>query len=161
MSNFGNLMSEGFGQLASLKELYLEYCEKLELLPDSKSHSESFYFLFLMSEGFGQLSSLKELNLEECVTLVSLPESKSHSLKSFFLFLMSEGFGERWLDSACGRLRTAGQLGAEELHGCHQDGAASAEHHLRASASPGCEGSRPVWCKHGGPARRCCNSLLF
>ena len=46
VSNFGNLMSEGFGDLSNLETLNLVRCEKLELLPDSKSrHSESFYFL--------------------------------------------------------------------------------------------------------------------
>ena len=45
-SNFGNLMSEGFGDLSNLETLNLQECEKLELLPASKSrHSESFYFL--------------------------------------------------------------------------------------------------------------------
>ena len=39
-------MSKGFGDLSNLETLDLEECEKLELLPASKSrHSESFYFL--------------------------------------------------------------------------------------------------------------------
>ena len=42
-------MSEGFGDLSNLETLNLFHCEKLELLPASKSgHSESFYFLIFV-----------------------------------------------------------------------------------------------------------------
>ena len=43
---FSFLFSKGFGDLSNLETLNLVRCDKLELLPDSKSrHSESFYFL--------------------------------------------------------------------------------------------------------------------
>ena len=43
------VMSKGFGDLSNLETLHLEGCEKLELLPASKSrHSESFYFLIFV-----------------------------------------------------------------------------------------------------------------
>ena len=42
-------MSKGFGDLSNLETLNLLGCEKLELLPASKSrHSESFYFLIFV-----------------------------------------------------------------------------------------------------------------
>ena len=48
-SNFGNMMSEGVGDLSNLETLNLLGCVKLELLPASKSrHSESFYFLIFV-----------------------------------------------------------------------------------------------------------------
>ena len=36
ISNFGNLMSEGFGQLASLADLHMACCYKLESLPEGQ-----------------------------------------------------------------------------------------------------------------------------
>ena len=38
VSNFGNLMSEGFGMLTSLKRLNMEHCWALGSLPESESH---------------------------------------------------------------------------------------------------------------------------
>ena len=46
-------MSEGFGQLASLLTLNMEYCKQIQSLPESESHHSKNFFL--MSEGFGLL----------------------------------------------------------------------------------------------------------
>ena len=49
ISNFGNLISEGFGDLSNLETLNLRMCKKLELLPASKSRpSGSFNFLIFI-----------------------------------------------------------------------------------------------------------------
>ena len=73
-------MSEGFGHLRSLKDLNLQGCLSLKLLPDSESCClESFYFYFLMSEGFGQLASLKELDLR-CPAGRNLPAELKDNL---------------------------------------------------------------------------------
>ena len=53
-------LSEGFGQLESLRELNMANCKKLESLP----------------EGFGYLASLEDLNMQYCTSVVSpLPAS--------------------------------------------------------------------------------------
>ena len=67
ISNFGNMMSEGFGDLNSLQQLILAY-SGIEALPESKTCSCIFYFLISnfgnrMSEGFGQLASIQRLDL--------------------------------------------------------------------------------------------------
>ena len=95
-------MSKGFGMLANLKDLNMEFCEKLESLPESTSRLTSHFrisnFGILMSEGFGMLTSLKELWLGGCKALGSLPESEppltSYLVISNFGNLMSEGFGD-------------------------------------------------------------------
>ena len=86
ISNFGNLMSEGFGDLRSLTSLNLsssdrDYPMALKSLPDSKCFDFTCMisnFGNLISEGFGQLANLKSLDLWYCTSLRSLPESKSH-----------------------------------------------------------------------------------
>ena len=85
-------MSKGFGMLANLKDLEMQYCKKLESLPESTSQLTSHFcvsnFGNLMPEGFGQLAALQELDLGDCHTLKLLPASKSrHSTLFYFLIL--------------------------------------------------------------------------
>ena len=86
-------MSEGFGMLTNLKDLNLEFCKKLESLPESESRLTSHFLISnfgnLMSEGFGQLRSLTSLNLSGGrgyrMSLRSLPESEFPLTSLLFL----------------------------------------------------------------------------
>ena len=42
ISNFGNLMSEGFGHLASLEKLNMYTCRSIGTLPESESQFSKF-----------------------------------------------------------------------------------------------------------------------
>ena len=64
-SNFGNLMSKGFGNLAGLQKLNMENCRSLGSLPNSESrHSESFYFLIFDVQRLWAVAQLEEAQAE-------------------------------------------------------------------------------------------------
>ena len=85
-------LSEGFGQLESLRELNLKYCQ-LRALPEGippriipltsalailaridRDISSSVLLNCPLSEGFGQLENLQTLNLSFCEQLLALPK---------------------------------------------------------------------------------------
>ena len=62
ISHFGNLMSEGFGQLASLKDLNLGFCKKLDQVATLQLIIEKFQGLTKLSLSGWDITDLTEGN---------------------------------------------------------------------------------------------------
>ena len=80
-----HVLSEGFGDLASLEDLDMSCCTNVRSLPESFCRLNNLKKLDLsgkyrqdmklesLPEWFGELHSLQELNLYMCTSLLSLP----------------------------------------------------------------------------------------